>query len=179
MTLRPAADQPPVLLSALESCAVSGCDSFNFLSQLLRAIEALQRGSPFQYMVTPGGLTMSVALTNCGDLGWTTDRRGYRYTPNDPLNGQPWPAMPNIFTNLARKAASAAGFENFQPDACLVNRYLPGTTLSARTIIPGYNRRNAREPTNRRTRSSRTSPQVPRSGDPSLSSQSHHDLTCR
>ncbi|MFJ4393310.1 DNA oxidative demethylase AlkB [Pseudomonas sp. NPDC089396] len=98
--------------------------------QLLQAISTLQQGSPFRHMVTAGGFTMSVALTNCGDLGWTTDRRGYRYTANDPLSGQPWPEMPAVFANLARQAAAAAGFENFQPDACLVNRYLPGSRLS-------------------------------------------------
>lgn len=99
-------------------------------SQLLQAIVALQQRSPFRYMVTPGGFTMSVGLTNCGALGWTTDRRGYRYSPNDPLNGQPWPVMPDVFAQLAREAAAAAGFENFEPDACLVNRYLPGSKLS-------------------------------------------------
>ncbi len=98
--------------------------------QLLQAIEELQHVSPFRHMVTPGGFTMSVALTNCGALGWTTDRRGYRYSSIDPLSGQPWPAMPAVFAKLAREAAYAAGFENFVPDACLVNRYLPGSRLT-------------------------------------------------
>src|SRR5690606_608377 len=100
-----------------------------FVSELLPAIELLEQVSPFRHMVTPGGFTMSVELTNCGTLGWTTDRRGYRYTTIDPDSGQPWPAMPAVFARMARQAAAAAGFDNFEPDACLVNRYLPGARL--------------------------------------------------
>src|SRR5690349_24486836 len=81
-------------------------------------------------MVTPGGFAMSVALTNCGALGWTTDRRGYRYTGLDPITGKPWPPMPTAFMDIAQSAAAAAGFPDFRPDACLVNRYAPGARLS-------------------------------------------------
>jgi alkylated DNA repair protein (DNA oxidative demethylase) len=81
-------------------------------------------------MVTPSGFAMSVALTNCGTLGWTTDSRGYRYTAKDPMTSQPWPSMPKGFLDLAAKAASAAGFVDFEPDACLINRYIPGARLS-------------------------------------------------
>lgn len=98
--------------------------------ELLQAIGAIERVARFRQMVTPGGLTMSVALTNCGRLGWTTDRRGYRYSAVDPQTGQPWPPMPELFLRLARDAAQAAGFEDFVPDACLINRYKPGTRLS-------------------------------------------------
>ena len=101
-----------------------------FAAELLPAIEAIAERAPFRHLVTPGGFTMSVALTNCGTLGWTSDRRGYRYSATDPDTGQPWPAMPASFTRLAREAAAAAGFDGFAPDACLVNRYLPGTRLS-------------------------------------------------
>jgi alkylated DNA repair protein (DNA oxidative demethylase) len=73
---------------------------------------------------------MSVALTNCGALGWTSDRRGYRYAPNDPVSEQAWPAMPDLFLRLANKAAAEAGFDQFEPDACLINHYVPGTRLS-------------------------------------------------
>ena len=81
-------------------------------------------------MVTPGGWAMSVALTNCGQVGWVTDRTGYRYDPIDPLSGQPWPEMPPALGDLAAGAAAAAGFGGFRPDACLVNRYAPGARLS-------------------------------------------------
>ncbi|WP_338801905.1 DNA oxidative demethylase AlkB [Pseudomonas sp. RSB 5.4] len=101
-----------------------------YMSELMTAIEAITAVSPFRYMVTPGGFTMSVALTNCGSLGWTTDRRGYRYISHDPDTGKPWPVMPEVFTRLASDAATNAGYDNFEPDACLVNRYLPGSRLS-------------------------------------------------
>lgn len=97
---------------------------------LLDAIRRIATEAPFRHMVTPGGFTMSVAMTNCGDAGWVTDRRGYRYTADDPETGRPWPAMPALFTDLAARAAAAAGFPGFTPDACLVNRYAPGARLS-------------------------------------------------
>ena len=81
-------------------------------------------------MTTPGGFRMSVAMTNCGAAGWVSDRTGYRYDRIDPDNGQPWPAMPASFFDLATGAACAAGYDNFMPDACLVNRYEPGARLS-------------------------------------------------
>ncbi|TDU28665.1 alkylated DNA repair protein (DNA oxidative demethylase) [Panacagrimonas perspica] len=97
---------------------------------LLAAVDAITAQSPFRHLVTPGGHTMSVAMTNCGRLGWVSDRRGYRYDAIDPLNGQPWPSMPALFADLADRAAAAAGFEGFKPDACLVNRYEPGARLT-------------------------------------------------
>jgi len=101
-----------------------------FVDELLPAIRAVEADAPFRHLVTPGGFTMSVALTNCGALGWTSDRRGYRYSATDPDSGRPWPAMPGPLARLAREAASAAGFDGFAPDACLVNRYAPGARLS-------------------------------------------------
>lgn len=98
--------------------------------ELLRQILQLQAQAPFRHMLTPGGFRMSVALTNCGALGWTTDRRGYRYSATDPDSGAPWPAMPERFRQLARQAAEAAGFPGFDADACLLNRYQPGARLS-------------------------------------------------
>lgn len=97
---------------------------------LLAGVDDVTAQAPFRHMATPGGYTMSVALTNCGDLGWTTDARGYRYSRIDPVSGQPWPAMPQAFRQLAQDAAREAGFPDFAPDACLVNRYEPGSRLS-------------------------------------------------
>ncbi|MFJ9453230.1 DNA oxidative demethylase AlkB [Herbaspirillum sp. NPDC101397] len=97
---------------------------------LIQAIEQVTTQSPFRQMQTPGGYTMSVAMSNCGELGWVTDRRGYRYQHEDPLSQQPWPTMPGIFLELAVRAAAAAGFDDFLPDACLINRYAPGARMS-------------------------------------------------
>jgi DNA oxidative demethylase len=97
---------------------------------LLDGAESVARAAPFRRMETPGGLRMSVAMTNCGALGWVTDRRGYRYDPADPASGAPWPPIPDAFRRVAQGAASAAGFADFDPDACLVNRYEPGARLS-------------------------------------------------
>lgn len=97
---------------------------------LLAALDSLLAAAPLRHLVTPGGHTMSVAMSNCGALGWVSDRRGYRYTAADPLSGRPWPAMPAVMRELAARAAQAAGFGGFAPDACLVNQYLPGSKLS-------------------------------------------------
>jgi DNA oxidative demethylase len=101
-----------------------------YVDALLSGLAEIEACSPFRNMATPGGFTMSVALTNCGALGWASDRLGYRYTGIDPDNGKPWPAMPEPFAKLAREAAAEMGFEDFEPDACLINRYLPGSRLS-------------------------------------------------
>ena len=97
---------------------------------LLAAVDAVAAAAPFRHMATPGGLAMSVAMTNCGPAGWVTDRRGYRYEERDPASGRSWPAMPAIFRDLAGDAAAAAGYPGFVPDACLVNRYRPGARLT-------------------------------------------------
>jgi len=97
---------------------------------LLAAIEEIAAQAPFRRMVTPGGFEMSVAMTSCGAAGWVTDRSGYRYQTHDPQSDAPWPAMPPGFLALADESATAAGFANFVPDACLINRYEPGTKLS-------------------------------------------------
>src|SRR6187399_1751233 len=97
---------------------------------ILAAIRTIAEKAPFRHMHTPGGQKMSVAMTNCGPLGWVTDRKGYRYSPVDPETNEPWPAMPEVFLNLAASAAASAEFANFLPDACLINRYEPGAKMS-------------------------------------------------
>jgi alkylated DNA repair protein (DNA oxidative demethylase) len=97
---------------------------------LLQAIDGIVMQAPFRQLVTPGGLRMSVGMTNAGTLGWISDRRGYRYSPIDPQSGRPWPLMSAACVSLAATAAEAAGFADFQPDACLINRYVVGTRLS-------------------------------------------------
>ena len=97
---------------------------------LLAGLGPVIEQAPLRHWVTPGGYRMSVAMSNCGPLGWVSDRSGYRYAALDPESDRPWPPLPTPFLGLARRAAAAAGFTGFEPDACLVNRYEPGTRLS-------------------------------------------------
>lgn len=96
---------------------------------LLQAIKQIAEYSPFRQMITPGGHEMSAAITNCGQVGWVTDKQGYRYTELDPLTGVQWPAMPETFRRLAIKAADEAGYQGFDPDVCLINRYQVGAKM--------------------------------------------------
>src|ERR1700733_5846756 len=98
--------------------------------ELLAATECIKARAPFRHLETPGGFRMSVAMTNCGRLGWVSDRRGYRYDACDPITCRPWPPMPPEFLELARTAARTAGYSDFEPDVCLMNRYEPGARLT-------------------------------------------------
>jgi len=99
-------------------------------AMLLAALNEVIAIAPFRHMITPGGHQMSVAMTNCGALGWVSDRTGYRYDAIDPQNGQPWPPLSDPLLTLAQGAAAEVGFPAFVPDACLINRYAPGAKLS-------------------------------------------------
>lgn len=124
----------PTSLPAVEPIAAGAVILRGFARQdagrLIETISTIEAIAPFRHMVTPGGYQMSVAMTCCGHLGWTTDRQGYRYTTRDPATSLPWPAMPAIFLDLAGAAAEAAGFSGFTPDSCLINRYAIGSKLS-------------------------------------------------
>lgn len=113
------------------------------IEQLLQAIVTLTDQAPFRHPITPGGHRMSVGMTNCGDLGWISDRSGYRYTATDPLTEHPWPPMPACFRLLAEQAAKAAEYRDFSPDACLVNRYAPGSRM---TLHQDRNERDMTQP---------------------------------
>ena len=110
---------------------------------LLAAVEAVAAKSPFRHMVTPGGFEMSVAMTNCGQFGWVSDQSGYRYADTDPTTNRHWPEMPTAFLKLAYEAAAASGFNEFIPDACLINRYEPGARL---TLHQDKNERDFSQP---------------------------------
>ncbi|MBS0340584.1 MAG: DNA oxidative demethylase AlkB [Proteobacteria bacterium] len=97
---------------------------------VVSALETVLAQAPPRHMVTPGGQSMSVAMSNCGRLGWVSDRSGYRYQPTDPDTGLPWPDLPDCLARLAHSAAARAGFEGFAPDACLISVYTPGARLS-------------------------------------------------
>jgi alkylated DNA repair protein (DNA oxidative demethylase) len=100
------------------------------VTAILAGIGCIEAAAPFRHWVTPGGFRMSVAMTNCGSLGWVSDSGGYRYDACDPRSGHPWPPMPSVFLELAQAAAQAAEFPEFVPDACLLNRYEPGARLT-------------------------------------------------
>ncbi|MEO8464808.1 MAG: DNA oxidative demethylase AlkB [Gammaproteobacteria bacterium] len=110
------------------------------LADVVRSVSA---AAPFRQMTTPGGFKMSVAMTNCGAFGWVSDAGGYRYTSTDPDSGLVWPALPPVLADLASRAAVAAGFDGFTPDACLVNRYAPGARL---TLHQDKNERDMSQP---------------------------------
>jgi len=97
---------------------------------LIESVNQISQQAAFRHLVVPGGHTMSVAMSNCGRVGWVSDRTGYRYDPVDPDTGKPWPPMPPTFVDLAVRAAAYAGFANYDPDACLINRYVAGAKLS-------------------------------------------------
>lgn len=82
-------------------------------------------------------------MTNCGACGLVTDKTGYRHDPIDPITGSPWPEMPLAFRKIAQEAARESGYAGFQPDACLINCYLPGAKLS---LHQDRNERNFEHP---------------------------------
>lgn len=104
--------------------------ALDYESKIFAALENILTQSPLRHMVTPGGFRMSVAMSNCGTYGWVTDRSGYRYDSLDPESGKAWPAMPEFWAKLAHQAAAQAGFKDFLPDACLINRYEIGARMS-------------------------------------------------
>jgi alkylated DNA repair protein (DNA oxidative demethylase) len=110
---------------------------------LLADLQAVLERAPLRHMLTPGGFRMSVAMSNCGALGWVSDSTGYRYDAVDPHSGQRWPAMPASFLRFSRLVAAAAGFSGFEPDACLANRYEPGARL---TLHQDRNERDFSQP---------------------------------
>lgn len=99
-------------------------------SAIFEALRHITIAAPFRHMMTPGGFRMSVAMTNCGSYGWVSNSSGYRYDATDPDSGKPWPRMPDVLLKLAQNAAASAGFTNYKPDVCLINRYAPGSRLS-------------------------------------------------
>jgi len=129
-TREPIGDGAVVLRGFVSVCA----------GELLCAVEHIHAAAPFRHLTTPGGHVMSVAMTNCGDLGWVSDRRGYRYQRVDPFSDAPWPAMPDLFRSVATGAAEEVGYARFMSDACLINRYEPGARLTL------HQDRNERDP---------------------------------
>jgi DNA oxidative demethylase len=124
------ADTPPWQEPLAPGAVILRRRAMSVAEALLADVGKIAAVSPFRHMVTPGGYTMSVAMTNCGNVGWATNQKGYLYSPVDPQTANPWPAMPELFLDLALQCAKEAGYPDFQPDACLINRYAPGAKLS-------------------------------------------------
>lgn len=121
---------------ALAEPVALGADAWLLPGHALPQLTALHAGlqqvlaaAPLRNMRTPRGQAIGAAMSNCGALGWISDARGYRYEALDPEQGQPWPPMPPAWLQLAGEAAQAAGFPGFAPDACLINRYVPGVGM--------------------------------------------------
>jgi DNA oxidative demethylase len=89
--------------------------------ELVEAIRQIVKAAPLFTPVMPKtGVAMSVRMTNCGSLGWVTDKAdGYRYQENHPVTGEPWPAMPDMLLALWKSVSDFAA----PPEACLVNFY--------------------------------------------------------
>jgi alkylated DNA repair protein (DNA oxidative demethylase) len=98
---------------------------------LMKSVANILAVSPFRKMMTPNGHKTGIALTNCGDYGWISDRQGYRYSADDPITNKPWHIMPESFLMLANNASEAAGYHQFIPDACLINHYPIGSKLNS------------------------------------------------
>lgn len=110
---------------------------------LVDSIAKIAEIAPFRHLIVPSGHRMSVAMTNCGAAGWVSDRTGYRYDAFDPTTGKMWPEMPQHFLTLARRAAEEAGFKEFRPDVCLINRYEAGARL---TLHQDHDERDLNDP---------------------------------
>ena len=134
--------EPPYEAMAPGAALLRGL-ALPYANGIIEALDNICAQAPFRHMTTPWGAVMSVAMTNCGDAGWLSDRSGYRYDRIDPESGRPWPAMPDCFRALARQAAADAGYPGFAPDACLINRYEPGTRL---TLHQDKNERDYTQP---------------------------------
>lgn len=97
--------------------------------QILADLQLIIAAAPLRHMMTPMGFAMSAAMTNCGNLGWVADRKGYRYDQLNPETGQQWPKMPTSFLALSQTAAAECGYADFSPDACLINQYKIGASM--------------------------------------------------
>jgi DNA oxidative demethylase len=92
------------------------------LAEVLAAVEA---AGWFQPTMPRSGRPLSVAMCNLGPLGWVADRGGYRYQPQHPDTGRPWPPIPQFLLDLW---SDVAGYPH-PPEACLVNRYGPDARM--------------------------------------------------
>ncbi|MEM8876303.1 MAG: alpha-ketoglutarate-dependent dioxygenase AlkB [Pseudomonadota bacterium] len=98
-------------------------DAQNALVEDVRAV--LRHAPLFQPVMPRTGKPLSVRMSNCGALGWVADRQGYRYQPQHPDTDEPWPAIPELLSQLWD---DVSGYGH-PPEACLINHYAPGTRM--------------------------------------------------
>ncbi len=91
---------------------------------ILDDLRAVATAAPFRQYQTPGGLKMSVRMTSAGDVGWFTDRKGYRYADHHP-DGDPWPEIPSNILDVWRTVSGV----HRDPDSCLINFYGEGAKM--------------------------------------------------
>jgi len=95
-------------------------------SRLVAELRRILDRAPLYSPAMPrSGSPYSVRMSNCGPLGWLSDRSGYRYSPTHPLTGEPWPAIPAMVLDLWHEATGVA----YSPEACLINYYEPTAKL--------------------------------------------------
>jgi alkylated DNA repair protein (DNA oxidative demethylase) len=87
--------------------------------------QVLDRAPLYSPAMPRSGSPYSVRMSNCGPLGWLSDRSGYRYSPTHPLTGAPWPAIPARVLDLWHATTGVA----YPPEACLINYYGPTARL--------------------------------------------------
>jgi alkylated DNA repair protein (DNA oxidative demethylase) len=94
--------------------------------QLVAELRRLLDRAPLYSPVMAGsGNPLSVRMSNCGPLGWLSEKSGYRYSPTHPVTGEPWPAIPAMVLDLWHGITGVA----YPPEACLINYYGPTAKL--------------------------------------------------
>jgi DNA oxidative demethylase len=117
---------------------MSGFEGFQHISgylspvrqgELLGCLRSVMAEAPFYAPTMPRtGKPFSVRMTNCGPLGWVSDKTGgYRYQAEHPITGRPWPAMPDLLLEVWREVAGYPA----SPEACLVNYYSAGAKMGS------------------------------------------------
>jgi len=94
-------------------------------AEFFAAIETVIAAAPLHNAATPSGLPMSVMVTDCG----TPEAFRRRYAPGNPKDRKMWPPIPRVLFDFSLRCAVRAGFPQFRPDSCHINRYQAGTKL--------------------------------------------------
>lgn len=95
-----------------------------YAKQFSQDIKDIVEAAPVRFFDTKYR-PMTVGQTNCGKFGWCADTTKYYYSTTDPMTGKPWPAMPQLWIDLAKQyvAEHYPRLRGYNPDSCLINRY--------------------------------------------------------